>query len=419
MKPLYSFFLFALLSFSIQAQYNDPNFPKPASGYGSDGTHTVGVISFSNPAYPAKDIEIYYPSDITGKVPTIFYSHAYGGNISANISGMLNFVAKKGYAIVYVPYQTTGVTVNDRYDNLLNGFRKAARDYPTIIDTAKVGFMGHSFGGGASFGNGYKCFVQNNWGQSGRFIYALAQWYTYNISQSELQAFPANTKLLTEIFDDDDTNDHRMAVDIFNTISIPVSEKDLILLRSDTIGSKIYAADHVMPNTSAAFDALDYYAYYRFIDALCDYTFNGNIAGKNVALGNGSAAQITMPTGLKPLVQTDQPFAVYPESNYQYPCNDPQNPRIMYCPTAVGIYEDRHVADEINIFPNPASQNLYITFAENARPAELKLYDSFGRIMTLTLIEGQGSTSIDVSSLHNGVYFLVHENIRKPFMIMN
>lgn len=209
MKLVYT--ILALLGIAINSfgQYSDPNFPKPTSGYGSDGSHTIGIISFANPYYPAKNIEIYYPSDITAKVPTIFYSHAFGGNVSSNISGMLNFVAKKGYAIVYVPYQTTGITIYDRYDNLLNGFRKAARDYPAIVDTTKVGFLGHSFGGGASFGNAYKCFTQNNWGQNGRFIYALAQWYSYNISQTELQSFPANTKLLTEIFNDDVTNDHR------------------------------------------------------------------------------------------------------------------------------------------------------------------------------------------------------------------
>ena len=118
--------LFLNIAF-MHAQYNDPNFPKPSSGYGSDGTHTVGVISFTNPYFTSKDIEIYHPSDISTPVPTIFYSHAYGGNNSTNISGVLNFIAQKGYAVVYVPYQTTGVTNDERYDNLLHGFTKAAR----------------------------------------------------------------------------------------------------------------------------------------------------------------------------------------------------------------------------------------------------------------------------------------------------
>jgi hypothetical protein len=331
-KKLLLLIFFQVTSQILFSQYNDPNIPKPASGYGADGSHVPAVISFANPAFPTNTIQIYYPSDIIGKVPTIFYSHAFGGNNSANISGMLNFVASKGYAVVFVPYQTIGPTVEQRYSNLLNGFRKAARDYPNIIDTTRVGFMGHSFGGGASFANAYKCFTENNWGSQGRFIYALAQWYAYNISQTELRAFPADTKLLTEIFDDDSTNDHRLAIDIFNNINISPDEKDCLLLKSDTINNYIYVADHVVPNNNA-FNAYDYYAYYRFIDALCDYTFNGNMAAKAVALGNGAASQIQMPGGLKPLVQYDYPLVLYPESKYQFTCSDSQNPRLGQCPS--------------------------------------------------------------------------------------
>ena len=329
------FLLVALLMVStiLPAQYSDPNIAKPSSGYGADGTHPVGVVAFPNPAYPGRNIEIYHPANIITKVPTIFYAHGYGSSSPATVMGMLQFVAKKGYAVVFVPYPTFSLSVEDRYDNLLNGFRKAARDYPGIIDTTRVGFMGHSFGGGASFASAYKCFTQNQWGLQGRFIYPLAQWYSYNISQAELENFPANTKLLAEVFDNDNVNDHRVAIDIFNNINIPFGEKDFILLRSDTINGYVYAADHSVPNTATAFNALDYYAYYRFIDALCDYTFNGSAAGKQVALGNGGAAQVTMPGGLKPLVQTDYPLVKYPQANYSFPCNSFQNPRQGNCPS--------------------------------------------------------------------------------------
>lgn len=144
---------------------------KPTSGYGADGSHSVASVSFTNLNFITKDIVVYYPSGIEAPVPTIFYSHAYGGDDPNNISGFLNFVAKKGYAVVFVPYQTVGVTVAERYTNLLQGFTKAARRYPNIIDTTKVGFVGHSFGGGAVFANAYYCFTTLNWGLSGRFIF--------------------------------------------------------------------------------------------------------------------------------------------------------------------------------------------------------------------------------------------------------
>ncbi len=417
MKLIYTTFTFCCIVINVFGQYNDPNYPKPTTGYEADGSHTVGIVSFANPNYPSKNIEIYYPSDITKKVPTIFYSHAFGGNNSANISGMLNFVAKKGYAIVYVPYQTTGVTVYDRYNNLLNGFRKAARDYPLIIDTTKVGFLGHSFGGGASFGNAYKCFTQNNWGQNGRFIYALAQWYSYNISQTELQSFPTNTKLLTEIFDDDVTNDHRIAMDIFNNINISSTEKNFILLKSDTVAGHTYLADHVVPNTSAAFDAFDYYAYYRLLAALCDYTFNGNLVAKNVALGNGSVAQVTMPNGLKNLVQTNNPLAIYPESKYQYPCSDIQNLRSIYCPTILDIDVNTPSANSLFLYPNPSSNTVTVLLPKITSNNELKLFNSLGQFILSKQPLNQTELSIDISSFTNGFYYITFGNLKTKFLI--
>lgn len=392
--------LLLIIPFAVNAQYNDPVVAKPLTGYGADGNHTVGVIAFANPAFAGKNIEIYHPTDMTAKVPTIFYSHAYGGNISSNISGMLNFVAKKGYAIVYVPYQTTGVTVNDRYNNLLQGFRLAARNYPNIIDTTRVGFMGHSFGGGASFGLAYACITENNWGKDGRFIYALAQWYSYNITQDNLKNFPQDTKLLTEIFDDDTTNDHRMACDIFNTISIPATDKDFIRVKSDTINGYIHLADHVVPNTSSAFDALDYYAYYRFIDALCDYTFNHNPDGRDVALGHGNSAQITMPAGMKPLIETLTPQALYPQSKYLFQCDDIENLRKNYCSSTT----DLETATENKAFS--------VIYLKNS--ATLEVFSPENGLFYLTNIEGKTicsvclkerqKTAINISAFPAGIY---------------
>jgi hypothetical protein len=328
MRTLLLTLAFCLTTSVVFSQYSDPNISKPATGYGSDGVHPVGVVSFQNPNFQGKKIEIYYPKDVKTKVPTLFFCHGYGGNNPKHIRGLLRFVASKGYAMVFVPYQTVKVTIDDRYNNLLEGFRKAARDYPFIIDTTRVGFMGHSFGGGALFGVANKCFKENNWGSNGRFLFSMAPWYSFNISQDDLKSFPKDTKLISEVFDDDDTNDHRMAIDIFKSINIPDSEKDFILLKSSVVNGHNYEADHRVPSTSKAQNALDYYAIYRLLDALFDYTFTGNPAAKDVALGNGSKNQVEMPGGLTNLVVTDNPAATHPESNYKFRWSRFQNPRM-------------------------------------------------------------------------------------------
>jgi len=370
---------------------------KPTSGYGTDGSYTVAIQSFANPNYSGQNIVIYYPAGITSPVPTIFYSHAFGGFNPNNISGFLNFVAKKGYAVVFVPYQTTGLTVQDRYSNLLNGFIQAANNYPNIIDTTKVGFVGHSFGGGASFANAYHCFTTLNWGQSGRFIFAMAQWYSYNISQTELQSFPNDVKLLTIVYEDDVTNDQRMANDIFNTINIPTSEKDYLRVKSDVISGYEYTANHALPNNSN-FDALDYYAYYRLFDAMCDYTFNGSISGKNVALGNGSANQISMPGGLQNLMQSETPTYANAQNMYQFPCSSSENPRIDHCDELLSASEIL-TNTKISMFPNPAKTIFHIETDKEF--SQIDILNQQGQLVKTT-----NSKNIEISELTSGLYFI-------------
>lgn len=309
---------------------------RPVSGYGADGPYKVAEIDFPNTEYAGTNVSIFYPQNITSPRPVIFYSHPFGGEDKMYNTRLYHFLAQKGYVVVFVPYATNDVSVEHRYTTLWNGFKGAVARYPDLIDTRKVGFMGHSFGGGASFALAYKGFVEEGWGQDGRFIFVEAPWYSYEITEQQIQNFPSNTKLISQVYDDDVINDHRMAIDLFKRINIPNSEKDYMLVKKSIIRGYTYTAEHNLPSTriGTAYDAYDYYAVYRLLDALIDYSFNGNAAGKNVALGNGSAEQVTMPgyngDTMFPLEVTDNPVPKYPQSRYQFPYESWQNPRKGY-----------------------------------------------------------------------------------------
>ncbi len=403
------------MSTLVWSQYDDPNFPIPSSGYGSDGPYTVSEEAFSNPYFPEMDIHIYHPAEIETPVPTIFYSHAFGGNFPAHIQDFLDFVAKKGYAVVFVPYETLDESVLDRYENLREGFRKSALDFPNIIDTSRVGFMGHSFGGGASFGIARKLCVDYQWGQSGRFIHSSAPWYSYDITQEELQSFPEDMKLVVEVYYDDPVNDHRMAVDMFENINIPDSEKDFIMVMGDTINDYIYTAQHDLPTGTFAVDAMDYYAYYRIVDALCDYTFNGNLDGKAVALGDGGSQQVTMPGDLIPLVQTDDPYSTHPEEFYGFPCTALLNPRSEYCGL---VNVDEYVIGQksVEVFPNPTQDVLFVTGIKDFASPSMEIRDMFGHRIFCSVQTGFGGISIEVRSLTSGTYFIFIGSARYLFV---
>lgn len=313
---------------------------KPTAGYGADGPYEVAELDFPNPEYAGTQVSIFYPKGITTPRPTIFFSHPYGGEDKAYNIGLYNFIAKKGYVVVFVPYRTFDSSIDHRYETLWKGFKAAVSGYPNLIDTKKVGFMGHSFGGGASIDLAYKAFTEEGWGANGRFLFTMAPWYAFNwassvSTQQQLQSFPSNTKMISQVYDDDVTNDHRLAIDIYKNIAIPNSEKDFIYFKTSAVAGYTYLTDHVMPTSRKAYDALDYYGVYRLLDAMIDYSWNGNVAAKDVALGNGSAAQITMPSyngqAMAPLEVTDNPVARYPQDRYQFPCGSTTNPRTGYC----------------------------------------------------------------------------------------
>lgn len=324
---------------SVHNNFSGP-IARPVSGYGADGPHPVNTLAFQNSAYKnGLDPEIFFPGDISGPRPTIFFAHGYGGTKSAYYQGIIDFLVRKGYAVVFVPYPTQAGSVEERYDILWTGFKEAVTQFPQLIDTRKAGFAGHSFGGGASFAMAYKGFVTEGWGSEGRFIFSLAPWYAYQISAEQLSGYPGNTKLLMEVYADDEVNDHRIAIDLFNSVNVDDLEKDFVLVESDDVDGYRYRADHSLPVTFESrkrpLDAYDYYAVYRLLDALIDYSFNSSLSGKDTALGNGSAQQVTMPSckgdTLASLRVTDHPRPAHDPDYYFFSCEHKRNPRISFC----------------------------------------------------------------------------------------
>ncbi len=406
--------LIFMVSLAFAQPYNDPNFPKPTSGYGSDGSYSVDKLEYDHPYFSGETIEVFYPKEKPGKVPTIFFCHGYGGVNSLYINGMIQYIAKKGYALVYVPYPTTGVSIEERYDILREGFRHAARKYPQIIDTTKVGFMGHSFGGGAMFGVAHACFTQNNWGSEGRFLFSLAPWYSYQLTPQQLSSFPANTKLIMHVYEEDVLNDHRMAIDIFNNINISKEDKDYIYVQPAEVNGTTYAAGHNLPGTYEQYDAMDYYAFYRLLDAMCDYVFNGNAAAKNTALGNGSSEQVTMPIGLKPLQQSDEPQPRFEESFYEFPCSAILNPRRMFCGLTSSTGDEAR--GSFILYPNPARNHVTLSNLPSQN-ATITITGILGRKIKTLYTEGKNTIDIDISDLRKGIYLVTVDGISKKMVV--
>lgn len=389
--------LLMLMWGSLHGQNFTGPIPAPIMGYGSFGTHAVDSMLFVNPADSTYISFVYFPKGITAPAPTVFFLGGNGANTPYGYQPFMHMIVSKGFTVVFVPSPTSQPTLT-RYHNLNAGFRFAVKNYPLLIDTTRIGFVGHSFGGGASFALAYDFYKHDNWGANGRFIVTSAQWYSYAITQFQLENFPENTKLLSFIYDEDRVCDHRMAVDIFRNISIPKEEKDLVYIRSSVAGEYSYDANHVAPNTISCYDAVDHFTLFRLTDAMMDLVFHKNESARAVALGNGSGPQVTMPMGLSPLEVSDTIYVRRSESYYAYNYSSYRNPRRNY------YVDEPYITSMISIAVHPAKTQDSI-FVFGAEGAAFTLVNALGEeVLSGTLPTCE--ETIDLTPLAPAVYIL-------------
>ena len=409
--------LLFLLGSEALGQYAGPE-PPIATGYGAYGRHPVEKDSIPNPLWFGRYTEVFYPADLAEPVPVILFSHAFGATQSSYYAELLTFIVSNGYAVVFSPYPTVQASLPERYRILFDGFEAAITNFPNVLDSTRVGFVGHSFGGGATPTMGYRGFVEKGWGEQGKLLMLMAPWYTLEISQEELESYPADVNLLIQVYDQDRTNDHRMAIDLFNTINIPAASKDFVQVFSDVVNMYTYAADHVVPmqtSPNGIYDAYDHYAVFRLLHALMDYTFTGNETAQEIALGNGAANQVAMGPFV-PLVVTNDPEPLYQNSDFLFPCDSPDNPRSAFCPPEPAATSTAHVipnSAEIQLkqnFPNPfaGATTIELVLDEPAYIA-LNLYSLQGHLAAHVtegmLLPGSHSFDLKTDDLPAGIYF--------------
>lgn len=70
---------------------------------------------------------------------------------------------------------------------------------------------------------------------------------------------------------------------------------------------------------------------------------------------------------------------------------------------------DHHITEQVHVFPNPATNEIYLDFAGNPGPSEITFLDVAGRVADFKIMPSAGDEPVervDVSDLDAGVYFL-------------
>lgn len=317
------------------------------NSYGADGPYKMQADTVNNP-YVSKEqfsspMPVYFftPVGRTTPSPVIIFIHGYIGQNPVEFEPLLHHIVSLGYTVVYpsysfLPKADTPEKVLDKYQYLYSGISKAARILSWRIDTTRVGFFGQSFGAGTIPAITYRLVNEKKWGKNGVFMFITAPWYSFDITEEQIKKIPSTAKLLMQVYNDDQINDHAMAVDLFNALPIPASEKDYMTVYSDSLDGYVIQANHFVPygpeNIYGDLNVFDYYGIFKNFDALADYTFTGSMKAKNVALGNGSVDQVFMGMWsenlpVKTATVTDTPKAMQAESRYLYSWDNELNPR--------------------------------------------------------------------------------------------
>jgi hypothetical protein len=91
---------------------------------------------------------------------------------------------------------------------------------------------------------------------------------------------------------------------------------------------------------------------------------------------------------------------------------------VLLAKATTGISEFKNSKSEINIFPNPAKDNLYVSLSPTiAGQTEIAVYDIMGRRMLNSIVDCNvySPLSFDISTLERGVYIFSIKNKRITF----
>ena len=159
-----------------------------STGYGSFGPNITKIDSFKN-SIDNQTVSVFYPEDHITKLPTILFCHGCGITKYQSQLPLIKFLVSIGHAVIYSPYPST-IFHNKNNNTMLNGFLEAAQKYPNIIDTSRIGLIGHSYGAGAAAWVGKKLFKELKWGAEGKIMFLSATWFIRQMSQDDLESFP-------------------------------------------------------------------------------------------------------------------------------------------------------------------------------------------------------------------------------------
>ncbi|NOY82572.1 MAG: alpha/beta hydrolase [Kiritimatiellaeota bacterium] len=301
----------------------------PASGPGSPQYRHAAVRQLE---FGSGDEQcwVFVPENPTPEsAPLIVFLHGWGGMQPRFYGAWIHHLVRRGAVVVFPRYQATFRTspagMTDHAAAAVRGaLQKLDRMGPPRLDLQRTAFVGHSLGAviACNLANGARqkqlpvprCLLVVQPGDSRPehpLVPRLAERIP-SIVEKDYSGIAPDTLVLLLAGEDDRIVGADTARRLFRAMtSVPLADRNLLLVRSDRHGDPPLTADHLAPVCNAdpvtgkpgdrrprrallgrrggpehgRIDALDWWAYWRLFDALTDAAWQG--APRDRALGGG------------------------------------------------------------------------------------------------------------------------------------
>lgn len=328
----------------------DSNNEPSTRQFGLKGSHAVSdpIIESVN-----GNSVIVTPADISSDnpVPVVFIAPGFKITDYNKYKTLLNFIASHGYAVIYAE-DTDGFSANSIMTHLREMVSNPA--IKPLLDTSRIGIIGHSSGGGHAFRILKEFSNSNNegWGENGRFIMALEPWFAAGLTESDMRTLPSNTNIVIQQYGEGGNN-----IENGTDARIPLTE--FYLLDSIAANKKDYQvfvnANHEYPyGSNNAYS--DKQGILKPLDALMEFTFK--------ATPDAGAQQIALEVGNDdPYNQGNGIQKVNLIRDYKYPCNG-SNTIINYCAIYSGAVPPESVFNSIDTNNTKGKPDLGASFVD-------------------------------------------------------
>ena len=239
----------------LAAGCTPPSIGAPPTGGtpGAEGPCGVARRQLVNPVASSMELQVATPTGSgtpwTGGTcdddtrPTVLFAHGYFGSLSAAYGGIIDHLVSNGFVVVF-PAWPIPFDPDHWYDIVDTGFRTAAEAEPRI-DTARVGVLGHSVGGGMTL-RMVQLAAERGWGTEALFGVLYAPAMAYQLPPGPIEV-PAHTRVAVVGYEHDPLIDNRIGIELLQSVTVPREQATHVMVRTDRSRSPVLWADHFGP----------------------------------------------------------------------------------------------------------------------------------------------------------------------------